>query len=171
MAFQFGDTAWCYQHFSQPDQYPTRRSRRLFGGRQKQCRQCDEFSGHVDGLVAAGHRNPTAVLGEPLLLSVVAKGTPPLAYRWFKNGVAMANGTNSDLSFTNAQTTNAGNYYIKVTNSVGSVTSITASVVVEIGRPIITAQHSGTNLTLNWPLWGTNFALHSAASPTSSFTA
>jgi hypothetical protein len=57
--------------------------------------------------------------------TVVANGTSPLSYKWFLNGAAIsgATATNTSYNITNVQAGNAGTYSVRVTNSVGSVTS------------------------------------------------
>lgn len=56
-------------------------------------------------------------------LSVTAAGSTPLSYQWYRNGAALANATNSLLSFSPATATNAGSYTVAVRNTVGAVTS------------------------------------------------
>jgi subtilisin-like proprotein convertase family protein len=50
-------------------------------------------------------------------------GTPPVGFQWFFNGTLLANATNQSLVFINVQSAQAGNYYLKVSNLGGSVTS------------------------------------------------
>jgi len=65
--------------------------------------------------------------------AVVASGTAPLRYQWFRDGFAMVNGarisgaTNSLLTITALQAGDIGNYQVVVTNSFGSITSVVAS--------------------------------------------
>jgi hypothetical protein len=84
-------------------------------------------------------------------LSVVAMGTPALAYQWYSGsppgGSPLANQTNSTLNFTPATTNQAGNYYVVVSNAYNSVTSTPATLTVYTS-PIITQQPSPTNLFL-----------------------
>src|SRR5439155_1362218 len=72
----------------------------------------------------------------------------PLSYRWYFNtNTAIANATNATLTITNAQATNAGAYSVRVTNSVGSVTSAIATLTVIVPvAPTITNQP--TNLVV-----------------------
>ncbi|MEI8290039.1 MAG: immunoglobulin domain-containing protein [Verrucomicrobiota bacterium] len=54
----------------------------------------------------------------------VTAGTAPIHYQWYFNtNTALLNATNTSLSLTNIQLTNAGNYCVIITNSSGSVTS------------------------------------------------
>ena len=63
-------------------------------------------------------------------LSVSAWGSGPLTYQWFDNGIAIRNATNSMLTLTSIQLTNAGLYSVVVNNPLGSVTNTPAQVVV-----------------------------------------
>ena len=98
---------------------------------------------------------PPAIVTQPASASVLAgsnvsftataSGTAPLSYQWLKNGVALANGgnvsgaTTATLSLANASATDTANYYLTVTNSVGSITSSTASLIV-LTPPTVSTQ-------------------------------
>lgn len=69
--------------------------------------------------------------------NVVAAGLAPLRYQWFFNGLAIANATNRNLSFTNVSLTNAGNYEVLVQNDLSSVVSLAATL------SVTTAAESG----------------------------
>ena len=82
---------------------------------------------------------PTNVIVNPggtIVLSVAAAGSAPLAYQWFKEGVALTNGgrvsgaLTSQLQVSSAQTGDAGTYTVTVTNAVGSAASAAALVLV-----------------------------------------
>ena len=65
--------------------------------------------------------------GNNVTFTVVASGSAPLGYRWFFNTNTVISGaTNSTFTLANAQNTNAGNYFVVITNSVGAVTSSVA---------------------------------------------
>jgi hypothetical protein len=68
--------------------------------------------------------------GKDATLSVVAWGTGPLSYQWFKDGVTVLNATNQELTLTSIQFTNAGLYSVVVTSALGSATNAPAQVVV-----------------------------------------
>jgi Immunoglobulin I-set domain len=78
----------------------------------------------------------SVAVGNQASFSVTATGTPPLSYQWRKNGTNLANGgnisgvTTTNLTLTNVQTNNAGNYTVVVTNAYGSVTSVVAMLTV-----------------------------------------
>jgi len=64
--------------------------------------------------------------------SVVAAGTPPLYYQWWFNGAAIPGAQNSSFVRTNAQTPDAGSYFVVVSNAVGAVTSAVASLTITL---------------------------------------
>jgi concanavalin A-like lectin/glucanase superfamily protein/VCBS repeat protein/Ig-like domain-containing protein/FG-GAP repeat protein len=68
--------------------------------------------------------------GQNTILSVQAWGTGPLSYQWYDNGKVIPNATNSSLTFSAIQFTNAGSYSVVVSSSLGGVTNTAAQVVV-----------------------------------------
>ena len=83
--------------------------------------------------------NATLILGQALALSVVAAGTPPLSYQWFRNGTAIAGATSASYSIASIALGQAGTYTVSVNNAQGSATSSGIPVVVQTA-PQITAQ-------------------------------
>jgi hypothetical protein len=91
------------------------------------------FGAH--GLVALSPANPgaPAVVGPPasqtvlagatVTFSVTAGGTPAPETQWYFQGAADPNATNSTLTITNVSPTNAGPYYVVLTNTIGTATS------------------------------------------------
>jgi len=84
-------------------------------------------------------------------LSVVAMGTPPLAYQWFSgnpgSGTPVSSQTNANLVFLPVSTNQAGNYFVVVTNSYSAATSSVATLAV-LTAPLITQQPNPTNRVL-----------------------
>lgn len=78
--------------------------------------------------------------GANATFTVGAAGGTPLFYQWRFGGVAIANATNSSFTRNNAQTGDAGNYTVVVTNFAGSVTSSIAVLNVNTTPPGIIAQ-------------------------------
>jgi hypothetical protein len=70
--------------------------------------------------------------GENASLNIVANGFPPLTYRWYFNGTLLPAQTNATLAITGADTTNAGSYFVIVSNAYGSVTSSVVTLTVPI---------------------------------------
>lgn len=75
--------------------------------------------------------------GQVASFSVTASGTAPLSYQWNLNGTALPGATNSALTITNAQMTDAGGYSVLVTNIAGSVTSAVANLTVAVAPGIV----------------------------------
>lgn len=76
--------------------------------------------------------------GGNVTFSVTAIGDPPLFYQWAKFGAnSIPNATNLMLTLTNLQLTNAGGYYVVVTNNSGSMTSITAVLSLPVSEPYL----------------------------------
>jgi hypothetical protein len=67
---------------------------------------------------------------------VVAIGAPTLRYQWYFNGSKITNATRSSFTVTNATPSNAGPYFVIVTNSISSATS--TNVFVEFSPSILT---------------------------------
>lgn len=84
--------------------------------------------------------------------SGLARGSEPLTYQWYKNGVSVPNqgniaGANSAfLQLSQVTKANEGSYRLVVSNSFGSVTSLVATLTVI--DPFINEQPAGTNRNL-----------------------
>ena len=92
-------------------------------------------------------------LDSPVTFSVTAVGTPPLAYQWFKDGVAIAGFTGASLSLASAKLADAGSYTVRVTNAAGSVTSDPAVLVVQVPAtvPVIITPPSAATSSVDAP--------------------
>ena len=64
--------------------------------------------------------------GGTAVFTVVASGTPPLAYQWSFNTTNLTGATNASLTLTNLQPAQSGNYAVRVANPYGSVLSSNA---------------------------------------------
>jgi hypothetical protein len=87
--------------------------------------------------------NVTATAGQSVSLRVVASGTAPLSYQWFKGGAALAGATSDTLTFAAVQAADAGSYYVVVTNNEGSATSDAATLTVNAAPPPAPAPSRG----------------------------
>ncbi|MDR3459471.1 MAG: immunoglobulin domain-containing protein [Verrucomicrobiae bacterium] len=83
----------------------------------------------------------TVTQGQPATFTLGASGTP-LNYYWKKNGVFIPGATNAALTFANAVYTNAGSYMCQVSNFLGNLTSVAATLTV-YAPPAILAQPAG----------------------------
>jgi autotransporter-associated beta strand protein len=73
----------------------------------------------------------TADQGTSVTFTVTAQGTAPLVYQWRRNGVAVATpSTEPSLTLDSVAAGSAGNYDCIITNATGTVTSATATLVV-----------------------------------------
>ena len=92
----------------------------------------------------------TVSVGQSASFSVVATGSAPLSYQWQKNGVNIAGATSS--SYTTPATTtadNAAKFDVVVSNSVGTVTSVSAAITVNAvtgGNPPPPPPASGSSI-------------------------
>ena len=68
--------------------------------------------------------------GEQVRFSVAADASPAATYQWYFNGNLFQNATTTELVFTNAQASDAGDYTVVVTNLLGSTTSDVAKLTV-----------------------------------------
>jgi hypothetical protein len=67
--------------------------------------------------------------------TVTAGGTPPLLYQWTFNGTNLPSATTSSLSISNVQSSQAGNYAVKVTNAFGAIVSSNALLTINTQPP------------------------------------
>jgi hypothetical protein len=74
-----------------------------------------------------------AYAGHTVQFSVVADGTAPLTYLWYKGTSLVASGANNFLTFTCTPADDATTYQVIITNYVGSVTSSVATLSVSTG--------------------------------------
>ena len=95
--------------------------------------------------------------GAVVRFTVVAAGSPPLAYQWFKGASAVTDGgtisgaTTATLTITGVVTTDAGSYTCRVSNgNLPNATSgaATLAVVPDLVRPVLTRATSLNNTTI-----------------------
>jgi Protein of unknown function (DUF3500)/Immunoglobulin domain len=72
----------------------------------------------------------TVTAGSGASFSVTATGSGTLTYQWYKDSTAISGATSSTYSISSAATSDAGSYYVTVTNSGGTTTSSTATLTV-----------------------------------------
>jgi hypothetical protein len=86
--------------------------------------------------------------GASVTFNVVAAGTPPLTYRWRKDGSVVSTGSSASYSLLNVTRSNSGVYSVIVTNVAGTMASSNAVLVVHVPQhlsgPIV---HSGGTVT------------------------
>ncbi len=106
------------------------------------------------------------VPAEAAVFSVVAMGTPPLAYQWYFSASgatgllrSLAGQTSPGLTLPQPANANAGSYYVVVTNSYNAVTSLVATLSL-FRAPVIVQQPEPASATL---FGGQSFSLSTAA--------
>lgn len=75
--------------------------------------------------------------GSPATLAVIATGTEPLSYQWFKDGGRLPEATNRVLEIPVLRLAEAGDYRVEVTNVAGVVLSEPAVVTVQPEDPYL----------------------------------
>ncbi len=77
-------------------------------------------------------QSQTVAAGTNVTFTVSATGTPPLSYQWQFYSTNLPGGTGSTLILNSVATNRAGPYQVIVSNAVGSVTSVVATLTVTI---------------------------------------
>ncbi len=77
-------------------------------------------------------------VGSSTTLSVTVSGPGPFTYQWTKNGVDIPDKNSATLTLTNLQPGDSGVYAVTVTNAYGSISSTSATVVVQAPLAITT---------------------------------
>ena len=75
-------------------------------------------------------QSQTVTAGSAVQFSVTASGHPAMTYQWYFNGTAISGATGNIYSLSSAQSGNAGDYTVVVSNVMGSVTSNQATLTV-----------------------------------------
>ncbi len=91
-------------------------------------------------------QSQTVTAGADVAFTVVVTGTAPLAYQWKKDGSIVRGGTAATLNLTSVAPAQSGQYSVVVTNSVGTVTSQSATLMVNATAPTITSQPQSLDL-------------------------
>jgi hypothetical protein len=87
-----------------------------------------------------------ATAGSSASFSVTATGTGPLAYQWFKAGVALTGATNATLDLPTVTSAQAGSYTVRITGPQGSVTSSAARLTVNAAPTGLTSRLSNVSV-------------------------
>jgi hypothetical protein len=108
-------------------------------------------------------QSQTVTSGGSVTFTVTANGTAPLTYQWQKNGASLSGKTNAALTLSDVQLSDAGAFRVVISNSVGSITSEQATLLVNpapIGPSVIASPQSqtvvvGSSVTLSVTASGT----------------
>ncbi len=119
----------------------------------------NEFGGYLDTTSTSTTYTRPAITTQPASVSVttggsatfsvVATGTATLTYQWYQDGVAISGATASTYTVADADSTEAGSYFVVVTNAYGTVTSSngTLTVATVVGTtPAITTQPTSLSI-------------------------
>ena len=90
-----------------------------------------------DPMITGQPQGLTVVAGNQAILGVAATGASPLSYQWWFNSAALTGATNATLTLTNAQASQAGTYWVVVSDAAGSVSS--ANAVLTVNSPAMIA--------------------------------
>ncbi len=81
------------------------------------------------------------VEGQAVTVGAVVSGSPPMQFQWYQNNNPVAGATNVSYTMPAITLTNAGAYYVKVTNPAGSTNSRVAAITVLVDTvpPVVTS--------------------------------
>ncbi|HMP82275.1 MAG TPA: kelch repeat-containing protein, partial [Verrucomicrobiota bacterium] len=95
-------------------------------------------------------------IGTTATFKVVVSGNEPLSFQWRKEGTNLVNNgntsgvTTTNLTISNVQFTNAGNYTVVITNSFGGMTSSVAVLVVTLSPDALALANALDNTSFAW---------------------
>jgi hypothetical protein len=95
-------------------------------GNQATCLQRVTVNDVVAPVLTTPPASRTNNVGTLASFTVTITSCGPVSYQWCKGTNLISNATNATLSFASVQTTDAGDYLVKVANFAGSVTSAVA---------------------------------------------
>ena len=102
-------------------------------------------------------RSQQVFVGATALFKVAAGGTPPLNYQWYRDGSLLGQTTGASLTVANLpRASEASQFWVVVSNAVGSVTSAVARLTVIspartlLGSPSVTLGQSTNQATVVW---------------------
>ena len=75
-------------------------------------------------IISSQPQNQAMVAGGNVTFNITAYGPPPLAFQWLFNSVPIVNATNTSLTISNFDLTQAGAYSVTVSNQFGITTAV-----------------------------------------------
>ncbi len=134
-----------------------------------------QFTGNTAPSISSQPASVTVAAGQPASFTVTASGTAPLQYQWQRNGVNIVNATSPTYTLTAAAADSGVAFRAVVSNTVGSVTSNSATLTVLTNSApagTITAPANGTNYRggQTFTFAGTGSDAEDGALPPSAFT-
>ena len=113
--------------------------------------------------------NISARSGFAATFSVDARGIGPFQYQWRFNGTNISGATGSGLTLSSFQSANQGNYSVVCFNSYGTVTSLTAQVLLNNPRFINTLKSGSSLQTTFVGISYTNYIIEASSNLTTWF--
>lgn len=89
----------------------------------------------VAPVILAQPQGTNVIGGTAVNFSVNAVGTAPLGYQWYFNSNTISGATATNYFIASAAATNAGNYFVVISNAAGSVTSSVAVLAIVVPSP------------------------------------
>ena len=97
--------------------------------------------------------------GQPYELNILASGTEPISYQWYKDGIKIENATAPNLKLREAVSWIQGGYHVVIGNEVGEIS--TENVLVEVLMPPSVGEldelmevYKGTTVSITAPVSG-----------------
>ena len=91
-------------------------------------------------VITAQPASQTNALGTTATFTVTAGGSAPMSFQWSFNGTNLNSATNTTLTLSNVQFSQAGTYSVLVSNAAGSTNSASATLSVYAFPPFIAVQ-------------------------------
>jgi hypothetical protein len=125
-----------------------------FGSDTSECAQVIVDT-NLSPVIIRQPRDTSIAAGQYLLFKVIARGTPPLTYTWYKNGIEIQSSVDDTiLWFYPVNSTDGGTYRCIVRNDYGADTSVQARLTVtdrtENTLALRATNISGTYVSLTW---------------------
>lgn len=94
---------------------------------------------------------PTVFLGDPTTFQVVATGSAPLSYQWFRDDLPVVGATTSNFIIPGVQATDQNaTFFVRITNALGAITSAPVTLSVDLGIPGAAVTNRVLNLSSSW---------------------
>jgi len=106
-----------------------------------------KIAGNVPPQIAGQPQSQVASASQNVTFTVDASSfTQPISFQWFFNGTNIAGATNSILTLSNVQATNAGSYYVVVSNDYGSIESSPAILTYTDAASLLVSVHASLTI-------------------------
>jgi hypothetical protein len=103
----------------------------------------------VPFFIIAQPQSQTVYSGTNVVFSGGAQGQGPFGWQWLFNGANLPGATDSSLTLTNVQTSQAGGYTLQISNAFGTLLTSNAQLVVLATAPLLLSQSGSRSVFLN----------------------